>query len=102
MKKNLLLLLCAAMTMFAITSCMQEEELSSSVIEEIEAVTDIPVEVEGFSIKSTPAIVEPAELEDAWWKVKTRGLIVESGSIKLYVGRKAIVQEGYFIERVYR
>lgn len=59
---------------------MQEEDLSSSTIEEIEAVTDIPVEVEGFTVKSAPAVVESGEESDVWWMPKTRGLIVENGS----------------------
>lgn len=54
--------------------------MSSSTIEEIEAVTDIPVEVEGFTVKSAPAVVESGEESDVWWMPKTRGLIVENGS----------------------
>ena len=48
MKKMLWMLLSAAMAMASFVSCSQDETVSSS-SEDIEAVTDVPVEVDGYA-----------------------------------------------------
>lgn len=68
MKKNFWLLLSAAMAMFSVTSCTQDETATST-MEDVEAVTEIPVEVEGYNT-TRGLIVEDGDEIEVWWRTK--------------------------------
>ena len=65
MKKMLWMLLSAALAMASFVSCSQDETVSSS-SEDIEAVTDVPVEVDGYA-SGRGLVVENGDAIAVWW-----------------------------------
>lgn len=68
MKKNFWLLLSAAMAMFSMASCSQDETATNT-MEDVEAVTEIPFEVDGYAT-SRGLIVEDGDEIEVWWMTK--------------------------------
>lgn len=67
-KESLWVLLCAALAMCYFTSC-SKDETATTTMEEVEATTEIPVEVEGFA-NTRGLIVEDGEEIEVWWMTK--------------------------------
>lgn len=68
MKKNFWVLLCTALTMFSMASCSQDETATNT-MEDVEAVTEIPFEVDGYAT-SRGLIVEDGDEIEVWWMTK--------------------------------
>lgn len=68
MKKNFWVLLCTALAMFSMASCSQDETATNT-MEDVEAVTEIPFEVDGYAT-SRGLIVEDGDEIEVWWMTK--------------------------------
>ena len=67
-KERILVLLCTALAMCFFTSCSKDETATNSV-EDVEAVTEIPFEVDGYAT-SRGLIVEEGDEIEVWWMTK--------------------------------
>ena len=67
-KERILVLLCTALAMCFFTSCSKDETATNSV-EDVEAVTEIPFEVDGYAT-SRGLIVEDGDEIEVWWMTK--------------------------------